>query len=191
MPPTESFKVILLGDSGVGKSAVVERVAKDVFTASHEATVGVHYTSVPIAVGERTRHLELWDTAGQEVFRSLVGFYSRDAKGVFLLYDVTKAASFADLNKWITFLRDNAPDAPVIMFANKTDLGSSRAIGRATGQEFAERNDLLYFEGSAKTGENVRDAFDRMAELVAATGDPDADECVDLSAKRRRKKRRC
>jgi small GTP-binding protein len=164
------YKVVLLGNSGVGKTALVERASEDIFRASHVPTVGAQFISLELQAGGHPCVLELWDTAGQEVFRSLVGFYARDAMGAFVLFDVTTPKSFDDLGKWFEFIGENAPDAKIIIFGNKIDLADTREIGKAQAQELADKRHVLYYEGSAKTGETVNEAFDRMTEILASGG---------------------
>jgi small GTP-binding protein len=163
-------KVVLVGNSGVGKTALVERVSEDIFQSSHVPTVGAQFVSLELTIAGQPCILELWDTAGQEVFRSLVGFYARDAKGAFVLFDVSSPASFEDLGKWVEFISENAPDAKIIIFGNKIDLADAREVSTAQGRTFAEKHSAVYYEGSAKTGENVSETFDRMTELLATTG---------------------
>jgi small GTP-binding protein len=185
------YKVVLLGNSGVGKTALVERVSEDIFQSSHVPTVGAQFISLELMIGAEKCILELWDTAGQEVFRSLVGFYARDAKGAFLLFDVAEHRSFDDLPKWMTFIHENAPDARVLLFGNKIDLTDTREITRTVAQDFADKKGIVYFEGSAKTGENVRDAFDRMTELLSATSGASAAQGVQLKPEKKKRKGCC
>jgi small GTP-binding protein len=160
------FKVVLLGNTGVGKTALVDRAARNVFSASHVPTVGAQFVSMEMHVDGSRCVLELWDTAGQEVFRSLVSFYTREARGCFLLFDVTSQATYSDLPRWISFLEENAPSARVIIFGNKTDLADAREVRPEVAEGFAATNQCLYWEGSAKTAEGVSDAFEKMGELL-------------------------
>jgi small GTP-binding protein len=191
MGESAHYKVVLLGNSGVGKTALVERVSEDIFQSSHVPTVGAQFISLELMIGTEKCILELWDTAGQEVFRSLIGFYARDAKGAFLLFDVADHRSFDDLPKWINFIHENAPDARVLLFGNKIDLTDTREITRGVGQDFADKKGIVYFEGSAKTGENVRDAFDRMTELLSTTAGEAATKGVQIKGDRKRRKNCC
>jgi small GTP-binding protein len=160
------YKVVLLGDSGVGKTAIVERIAEDIFPKTHVPTVGAQFISLEVQIGDQFFILELWDTAGQEVFRSLAGFYARDAKGAFVLYDIANKESFTNVPKWLSFVTDHSPSAKIILFGNKIDLADDREVAKADGEALAAEKGLIFFEGSAKTSENVRDAFERMTELV-------------------------
>jgi small GTP-binding protein len=184
------FKVVLLGNSGVGKTALVERASEDIFQTSHVPTVGAQFISLELQIGGKPCVLELWDTAGQEVFRSLVGFYARDARGSFVLFDVTNPKSFEDLGRWLEFINENAPEAKIILFGNKTDLGEERQIRRAQAEEFAQKHRVIYYEGSAKTGECVSEAFDRMTEVLSG-GHEVVQQKVELSSTSKKKKGCC
>lgn len=162
----QSFKVVMLGSSGVGKTALVEKITSDEFSEAHVPTIGAQYVSLEFKIEDEKISLELWDTAGQEVFRSLVGFYARDAKGVFLVCDVTFEESIAELEKWSEFITDQAPGSSVILFGNKCDLSQQRMIKSEELEEFANNHGYTFIEGSAKTGQSVNDAFSQMAELV-------------------------
>jgi small GTP-binding protein len=189
MASVPHHKVVLLGNSGVGKTALVERVSEDIFQNTHVPTVGAQFISLETQLGGRPCVLELWDTAGQEVFRSLVGFYARDAKGAFVLFDVACPKSFEDLPKWMDFVRESAPDAKVILFANKIDL-ADRAVTKQQGAEFAERNRVQYYEGSAKTGEAVSEAFDRMTEIISVDGGAQQ-QAVELKSEAKKPRKGC
>jgi small GTP-binding protein len=185
------FKVVLLGNTGVGKTALVDRISKDAFSASHVPTVGAQFISVEMCVEDQPCILEVWDTAGQEVFRSLVGFYTRDAKGCFILFDLTKQATFSVLPEWFDFIRENAPDAQIILFGNKKDLLDEREIAAESISEFVSTKKCPYFEGSAKTSQGVRDAFDRMSELVFAMSRQREKSVVSLLEDERPEKKGC
>jgi small GTP-binding protein len=168
------YKVVMLGDSGVGKTALVNRISEGAFTESHVPTVGSQFVALPLDIADRQIILELWDTAGQEVYRSLVGFYSREAKGAFLVMDVTSEGSFEGLNEWLKFINGQAPGVKVILFANKIDLEDKRVVQVGQIQDFAATNHIDLIEGSAKLGQNTSDAFEKMGELMlsSATKEP-------------------
>jgi small GTP-binding protein len=160
------FKVVLLGDTGVGKTALVDRVSKNIFRTNHVPTVGAQFVALDMIVDGDRCVLELWDTAGQEVFRSLAGFYTRDARGALLVFDVTNGATFEGLGQWSHFLKNNAPAAKVILFGNKCDLTDDRTVAAAHVDPFAQKHGFLYAEGSALTGRGVGDAFDKIAQII-------------------------
>ena len=187
------YKVCMLGDSGVGKTALVTRIAEGIFTETHVPTVGSQFIALPLEVDKRKITLELWDTAGQEVYRSLVGFYTRDAKGAFLVCDVTSEESFKGLGDWIKFVNDQAPDVEVIIFANKTDLESSRVVSKEELENFAASHNVRLQEGSAKLGKNTNDAFELMGELLIKAGEGNQAEKVNIDAgdDNGKKKKKC
>ena len=159
------YKIVMLGDSGVGKTALVTRISESVFTEESTPTVGAQFIPLPVEIDKRKLTLELWDTAGQEVYRSLVGFYTREAKGAFLVFDVTSDASFQGLSEWIKFVTEQAPNVKIIIFANKCDL-DNRAISSDAIKEFANSHGIDVFEGSAKTGQSTVEAFEKMGEMM-------------------------
>lgn len=160
------FKVVMLGESGVGKTALVNRISEGVFNEAHVPTVGSQFIALPLEVSQKKMTLELWDTAGQEVYRSLVGFYTREAKGAFLVFDVTSEQTFNVLGDWIKFANEATPGVKIILFANKTDLDDQRTVKTEQIRQFAQANKLEFLEGSAKTGQNTVDAFEKMGELM-------------------------
>ena len=192
MTQENHFKIVMLGNSGVGKTALVERVTDDVFVDSHVPTVGAQYVSLNLTIDNNDITLEIWDTAGQEVFRSLVGFYARDAKGAFLLFDVTEKQSFDDLKQWVEFANDQAAGAKIILFGNKIDLNEKRVVSSEDISKFAESMNLTVYEGSAKTGQGVRDAIEGMADMVLAATQKDTTAVtMDLKKKQENKKGCC
>jgi small GTP-binding protein len=177
-PPLPHYKVVLLGNTGVGKTVLVERVTEDIFHKAHIPTIGAQFTSLEMRVGDRVCILELWDTAGQEEFRALVSFYARDAHGALLLYDITNRTSFVDIRQWLDFIRRNSPDVQVILFGNKIDLTADRTITRDEGEELAQTLGIAFMEGSAKTTENIQDAFEKMTDLLGTRLQPKSREDV-------------
>ena len=192
MSQPNHFKIVMLGNSGVGKTALVERVTDDVFVDAHVPTVGAQYVSLNLNIDDKDVTLEIWDTAGQEVFRSLVGFYARDAKGAFILFDVTEKQSFEDLKQWVEFANDQAPNAKIILFGNKIDLTENRAVSSSDISDFAESMNLTVFEGSAKTGQSVRDAIESMALMVLSSMKKDSTAItLDINNQTQKKKGCC
>jgi small GTP-binding protein len=170
----------MIGDSGVGKTALVNRMSDNRFAPSHVPTVGSQFVTVSLTVDGNDLVFELWDTAGQEIYRSLVSFYARDAKGAFVVLDITSTASFNGLGEWVVFIRRESPSVKILVFANKSDLASERRINAQDIRNFAEANSVEFFEGSAKTGKNVADAFGRMGELLLTTVKLTADETPNV-----------
>ena len=166
MEETPHFKIVMLGESGVGKTALLERVSDGSFSEGHIPTIGAQYTLYQMDVGGKQINLELWDTAGQEVYISLVSFYARDTHGAILTFDLADKNTFEALGKWVKFARDSSPDIKIIVFGNKLDLIEDSVPYQSEIDDFVERNSLVYIEGSAKTGQNVAEAFTRMGEFM-------------------------
>jgi small GTP-binding protein len=160
------YKVVLLGDAGVGKTSLVTQAMQERVTHAYIPTVGTHFSSCDIILPDGTCTLQLWDTAGQELYRSMVGFYTRDARVCIIVFDLTNPRSFEMLHSWFAFAQQNAPGAALVLFGNKTDLETARAVSAADAIEFADARTCPYFEGSARTGDGVRHAFEAIAGVV-------------------------
>ncbi|KAF7282125.1 hypothetical protein GWI33_003136 [Rhynchophorus ferrugineus] len=157
--------VMLLGDSGVGKTCMLMRFRDGLFLAGNFiSTVGVDFRTKVVEVDETKVKLQIWDTAGQERFRSVTHAYYRDAHALLLLYDVTNKNSFDNIRAWLGEIREYAQDDVVIMLlGNKADCGSERAVRREEGERLAREYNVTFMETSAKSGQNVELAFHAIA----------------------------
>ncbi|CAA0833590.1 Ras-related protein RABA2a [Striga hermonthica] len=154
------FKVVLIGDSGVGKSNLLSRFTRNEFCLESKSTIGVEFATRTLQVEGRTIKAQIWDTAGQERYRAITSAYYRGALGALLVYDVTKPTTFENVNRWLKELRDHADSNIVIMLiGNKTDLKHLRAVATEDAQGFAEREELSFIETSALEATNVEKAF--------------------------------
>eukprot|EP00939_MAST-03C_sp_MAST-3C-sp1_P002908 g2908.t1 len=154
------FKYIIIGDTGVGKSCLLLQFTDKRFQPVHDLTIGVEFGARLIPIDGRQVKLQIWDTAGQESFRSITRSYYRGAAGALLVYDITRRETFLQLEKWLDEARQNASQNMVIMLiGNKLDLEHKRAVSKEEGMEFARKNKLIFLETSAKTAENVEKAF--------------------------------
>lgn len=156
------IKVIIVGDSGVGKSNMVTRFLKNQFTLNTKSTIGVDFGVKKIELDEEViAKVQLWDTAGQERYRAVVGSYYKNAHGAVIVYDISNRASFHDLEKWLQELKEHtSPDCKVMVVGNKKDLVSKREVPQEHGEEFAKKNGLFFMETSAKEeAGNVKEAF--------------------------------
>lgn len=154
------FKYIIIGDTAVGKSCILLQFTDKRFQPTHELTIGVEFGSRTLTIGEMTLKLQIWDTAGQESFRSMTRSYYRGACGALLVFDLTRRESFNGLKKWLDEARRNAiPNLVIILIGNKCDLDQKRAVAKEEGEAFAKANGIVYVETSAKTSENVDEAF--------------------------------
>ncbi|KAL2513876.1 Ras-related protein RABA2a [Forsythia ovata] len=154
------FKVVLIGDSGVGKSNLLSRFTRNEFCLESKSTIGVEFATRTLQVEGRTVNAQIWDTAGQERYRAITSAYYRGALGALLVYDVTKPTSFENVSRWLKELRDHADSNIVIMLiGNKTDLKHLRAVATEDAQNFAEKEGLSFIETSALEATNVEKAF--------------------------------
>jgi len=172
------FKVVVVGDGGVGKTALTIRFSKGFFTESYKMTIGVDFHVKTIAIdadeGPLRAKLQIWDTGGQERFSSIRPMYYRGALGALLIFDLTSISSFEHLPQWIEEVRGNVQtDIPLLLVGNKSDLLNQRAISLEEINDFTRDFNLYYMETSAKTGDNVGDCFSVLACLMIGEGVPD------------------
>ncbi|KAF3773652.1 Ras-related protein [Nymphaea thermarum] len=154
------FKVVLIGDSAVGKSQLLARFARNEFSLDSKATIGVEFQTRTLTIDHKTVKAQIWDTAGQERYRAVTSAYYRGAVGAMLVYDMTKRQSFDHVARWLEELRGHADKNIVIMLiGNKCDLGSLRAVPTEDAKEFAQRENLFFMETSALEAINVETAF--------------------------------
>jgi Ras-related protein Rab-8A len=157
----ELIKLLLIGDSGVGKSCLLLRFSDDTFTTSFITTIGIDFKIRTIELDNRRIKLQIWDTAGQERFRTITTAYYRGAMGILLVYDVTDESSFNNIRNWIRNIELHASDnVNKILVGNKADMDESkRAVPTAKGQALADEFGIKFFETSAKTNLNVENVF--------------------------------
>ena len=159
-PEIPKYKLIFLGDQGVGKSCILNRFLNDTFTEEYQATIGLDFQSKNIQIENQDIHLLLYDTAGQEKFRSLIPMYTRDANIILLVYDISNRDSFNHLSDWIKDLTNiNFNEVIFAIVGNKSDLTGSRAITSEEGKKFADERNFIFQEISAKTGSGFSDLF--------------------------------
>lgn len=165
-----TFRFIFIGDCSVGKTSLANRLVDNRFIPYYDATIGVDYSSMIVELNNGTRaKCQLWDTAGQESFAPLVKSYYRNIAGAIIVFDVTCRRSFERLKFWLQELRQNSENnypIPKLLIGNKID-SSRRCISFEEANEFAERNDLIYRETSAKNSENIANAFQDLCNKVA------------------------
>ncbi|XP_004503285.2 ras-related protein RABA6b [Cicer arietinum] len=157
------FKAVLIGDSGVGKSNLLSRFAKDEFRLDSKPTIGVEFAYRNIKVRDKLIKAQIWDTAGQERFRAITSSYYRGALGAVLVYDITRRSSYESVGKWLVELREfGGEDMVVILVGNKCDLSESREVDKEEGKAFAEEEGLCFMETSALKNLNVEQVFLQM-----------------------------
>merc|ERR1711937_1017590 len=154
------FKVVLIGDSGVGKSNLLSRFTRNEFDLESKSTIGVEFATRSIEVEGKTIKAQIWDTAGQERYRAITAAYYRGAVGALLVYDIAKHTTYENVERWLKELRDHADNNIVIMLVgNKSDLRHLRAVPTEEARSYAERNNLSFIETSALDSTNVETAF--------------------------------
>ena len=154
------FKVVIVGDSGVGKTNLVRRFINNVFTKDTKATVGVEFMSKNFIVDNKVIKLELWDTAGQERYKAITAAYYKGAKGALIVYDVTSKETFDNVDKWHNDLTTKgSPNINIIMVGNKTDLKDKIVINTDMSQKKAQFLQVPFMETSALDASNVKEAF--------------------------------
>jgi small GTP-binding protein len=162
-----SLKVVLVGDTKVGKSCILSRFVQGTFDRSMPATIGAAFLTKVVTTGNGPVRLQLWDTAGQEKFRSLAPMYYRSSAVAVLVYDVTNKGSLQGLEDWQAEIGDKAPhNIKLIVIGNKTDMADDRTVPRATGEELAKKLGAVHYtETSALTGDGVNEVFNFIAEI--------------------------
>lgn len=157
------FKVVLIGDSGVGKSNLLSRFTKNEFNLESKSTIGVEFATRSLNVDGKVIKAQIWDTAGQERYRAITSAYYRGAVGALLVYDVTRRPTFENVERWLKELRDHTdPNTVVMLIGNKSDLRHLVAVPTEDGKSFAERESLYFLETSALEATNVEKAFSEL-----------------------------
>lgn len=158
------FKLLLIGDSGVGKSCLLLRFADDTYTESYISTIGVDFKIRTIELDGKTIKLQIWDTAGQERFRTITSSYYRGAHGIIVVYDITDQESFNNVKQWLQEIdRYACENVNKLLVGNKCDLTPKRAVEMNTAKEYASQLGIPFLETSAKNSTNVEQAFLTMA----------------------------
>ena len=161
------FKIVIVGDSGVGKTNLVKRFIQNTFSLNTQATVGCEFFSNNYYINDKLFKIELWDTAGQERYKSITSAYYKGARGAILVYDVTNTASFNNVDRWFQEIKEcSAQDIQILMVGNKTDLEDNIAISREMSTNKASDLNIPVIETSALNCSNVKEAFHLMIKEI-------------------------
>eukprot|EP00055_Hartaetosiga_balthica_P017032 m.111145 g.111145 ORF g.111145 m.111145 type:complete len:207 (+) comp9232_c2_seq1:45-665(+) len=172
------FKLLLIGDSGVGKTCLLFRFSDDAFNSTFISTIGIDFKIRTIDIDDKKIKLQIWDTAGQERFRTITTAYYRGAMGILLVYDVTNQKSFDNIQTWVRNIEQNASkDVERMILGNKCDMEDSRVISKEQGEKLAEEYTVPFMETSAKSKINVEEAFTEIARAIKKKID---DKVVDV-----------
>ncbi|CAM9356184.1 unnamed protein product [Pylaiella littoralis] len=180
---SREVKVVLLGDTGVGKSSLVHRFVTNNFKPYSESTIGASFMSKMIMVDGSPMKFQIWDTAGQEKYHSLAPMYYRGAGAAIVVYDITKMHSFRTLKEWINELQAQGPqDIAIAIAGNKRDLESQREVESSTAQAYADEIGAMFVETSAKDDTHVQDMFVELSKRLPKREPLPAPSGVDLNA---------
>jgi Ras-related protein Rab-6A len=177
------YKIVFLGDQGVGKTSIITRFMYDSFDKLYQATIGIDFLSKTMYLEDRTVRLQLWDTAGQERFRSLIPSYIRDSSVAVVVYDITNRASFLNTSKWIEDVRnERGNDVIIVLVGNKTDLAERRQVSVEEGEDKSTKDGVMFIESSAKAGFNIKSLFRKLATALPGmeATQPPAANLVDI-----------
>ena len=192
------LKYIIIGDISVGKSNLLLRYIHGQFREGRNPTVGVEFGAKSEIIGDKTYRIQIWDTAGQENFRSITRGYFKNSACALVVYDITRRDSFNNVRDWIEECKNSSPkDILIVLVGNKSDLEDNREVSQEEGQELADGYGILFFEASAKTGINVNEIFSSSINEIAKKIDENIynledDGCgIKLGGPKMPKKKKC
>jgi len=162
-----SVKFIIVGDSSVGKSNILLRFSRNTFDPGHQATLGIEFANKHLIYNNTDYLIQIWDTAGQENFRSVTRAYYKASAVAMVVYDITKEESFEHIQTWLKDCKELAPRTVLlVLVGNKSDLEEQRVISKERGEDLAKENNMMFFETSALNGNGIEEAFQKSIEVV-------------------------
>ena len=171
------LKIVLIGDSGVGKTNILSRFINNEFSLTTQATVGVEFGSKIIKKGEKLIKLQIWDTAGQERYKSITSAYYKGSKGAFVVYDISRKSTFDNVDKWIDELKNHgSEDVFIMLVGNKSDLKDKREISEEDVQKKAQLYNVAFCETSALEGKNIEYAFESLINEITKKVEKDKEK---------------
>ena len=194
------FKLILIGDSSVGKSNILLKYLKNEFDQNSRATVGVEFGTKNLMINNKKIKIQIWDTAGQERYRSITSAYYKGAKGALIVYDITRKNTFDNIDKWIADLKLNGDkNICIVILGNKSDLNDQREVNKELGMKKSEMFKTAFMETSALNGENITKAFDEVIQQIYQMNKnsfeentkKDIDKGVNLNENKNNNKKKC
>lgn len=161
------YKIIIIGDSGVGKSNILSMYLRNEFKQDSKSTVGVEFGAKKLTINNTTIKAQIWDTAGQERYRSITSTYYKGSKGCFIVYDITQNSTFESVDRWYNEMKKTAdPNISIILVGNKCDLDSQRQVSKEAGEEKAKTLNMPFFETSALANIQIEKVFNSMIEDI-------------------------
>ena len=182
--PSVTFKILTIGESGVGKTCILRRFVENKFLKNHLATIGIDFKTKTLTINNQEIKLKIWDTAGQERFRNITTQYQTGADGLVLVYDVTDDASYEKIRDWMDQILSNTQkdDIGLVLLGNKCDM-EPRSVTEEQGNKLAEELKISYFETSALTGQGIKEAFEQLTRDIMkkkGVGENTGDVGLDL-----------
>ena len=161
------YKIIIIGDSGVGKSNILSRYLRDEFKQDSKSTVGVEFGAKKLTINNTTIKAQIWDTAGQERYRSITSTYYKGSKGCFIVYDITQTSTFESVDRWYNEMKKTADhNISIVLVGNKCDLDAQRQVTKEAGEEKAKTLNVPFFETSALANIQIEKVFNTMIEDI-------------------------
>ena len=194
--PAMTFKILTIGESGVGKTCVLRRFVENKFSKNHLATIGIDFKTKTLNIYNQEIKLKIWDTAGQERFRNITTQYYKGADGIVLVYDVTEESSYDKIRDWMEQILSNTTQDEIglVLLGNKCDM-NPRTVTVEMGNKMAEELKISYFETSALTGQGIKEAFEQLTRDIMqkkGVGEGNNDNhrgSFDIGKKKKEKKR--
>jgi len=190
------YKLMVIGESKVGKTSLIKRYTKDEFGGVYLTTVGVDFQDKIIDIDNKKVRLQIWDTAGQERFRNVTKSYFQSVHGFVLVYDITDKESFKKIDFWMSYIKNYAPEnAKYILVGNKSDLANERKVSFEEGENYAKEKNIKFFESSAKENTNVNELFFYLANEIyqddKTKGKDNKDNGIKLETENKKGKKKC
>ena len=189
------IKILIIGDSTVGKTNFIKKYVEDKFNESYFASTGIDLVTTSIKIEGKSFKIQIWDTAGQEKYRSMTKNLFLKTQGIVILFDISNENSFINLKGWMNDIKDECSgDIPIILVGNKSDLEDKRVIDKERAIEFAKNENLEYIETSSKTGENINKALSLIIEKIYQRADSNSNFSFTLddgTVKKKSKKMCC
>ena len=191
-----SFKIIFIGDSGVGKSCLTSKAVKNTFEDYYQATVGFEFLTYNLKLNDKVIKMQIWDTCGQEIYKSLITNFYRNSSLAIVTYSIDNKESFQHAENWLNDLRSQAnPDVRIFLVGNKADLEEERKVSKEEGEKFAKEQGMHFFETSCQTGDNIENAFmdlvQQIYEKKKSIIQSENEENIKINTKNSKKKKCC